>query len=193
MPLTNKTFTLLALPLCAALTACAADPQDDADLVESDELPSESSQALQSVPESLAVPAGNHLGFWLPAKGVQIYKCALAASGSYTWTFVEPEADLFGPFGKIVVGHHYVGPTWEAFDGSTVVASKVAGETVDATAIPWLLLKAVSNTGPGLMAKVTYIQRLYTVGGLAPSTGCDADHAGAEADVPYTATYTFYR
>jgi hypothetical protein len=54
------------------------------------------------------------------------------------------------------------------------------------------LLKAISNTGKGLLSKVTYVQRLYTEAGIAPANGCDADHVGASADVPYTATYAFY-
>jgi hypothetical protein len=43
------------------------------------------------------------------------------------------------------------------------------------------------------MADVSYIQRLDTAGGLAPTTGCDASHVGAIARVDYTATYFFYR
>ena len=105
--------------------------------------------------------------------------------------FRAPEADLFGKRGRIA-GSHYAGPTWEGLDGSTVVAGRVAGVTVDATAIPWLLLQATSNTGDGRMSDVTFIQRLETVGGLAPATGCDAAHIGAVADVPYTALYAFY-
>jgi len=62
------------------------------------------------------------------------------------------------------------------------------------SAIPWLLLGATSHGGEnGKMTQVTSIQRLSTVGGLAPATGCDADHVGATADVPYDADYFFYR
>jgi uncharacterized protein DUF3455 len=64
--------------------------------------------------------------------------------------------------------------------------------TVDATAIPWLLLKASSNTGKGTMSKVTYVQRVATTAGLAPTTGCDAEHVAALVDVAYTASYYFY-
>jgi hypothetical protein len=39
---------------------------------------------------------------------------------------------------------------------------------------------------------VTYIQRLDTVAGLAPTTGCDATTVGTTARVDYTATYFFY-
>jgi hypothetical protein len=39
---------------------------------------------------------------------------------------------------------------------------------------------------------VKFIQRVQTEGGAAPATGCDADHPGATARVPYTAVYHFY-
>jgi hypothetical protein len=39
----------------------------------------------------------------------------------------------------------------------------------------------------------TYIQRVNTVGGIAPRTGCAvAADAGKQAFVPYTADYFFY-
>ena len=62
----------------------------------------------------------------------------------------------------------------------------------DPTAIPWLLLSAVSTGGPGKLADVTSIQRLNTSGGVAPATGCDAGHVGTNARVPYSADYLFY-
>ena len=63
--------------------------------------------------------------------------------------------------------------------------------TADPTAVPWLLLNAQAATGPGVFDRVTHIQRINTVGGIAPS------HAGGsineEARVPYTTEYLFYR
>jgi hypothetical protein len=69
----------------------------------------------------------------------------------------------------------------------------VAGFTDDPNSIAELLLKASSHQGKGIMDDITYIQRLETVGGLAPTEGCDADHVGVIARVPYSATYFFYR
>ena len=70
--------------------------------------------------------------------------------------------------------------------GEVVQRSPVQG------AIPWLLMRAKSNEGAGALAGVKYIQRVDTVGGVAPSSGCDAAHAGAEARVEYSANYDFY-
>jgi hypothetical protein len=139
-----------------------------------------------AVPSTLAVPDGNQLAFFFGAIGVQIYQCNAAR-----WVFQAPEANLYNN-GDQLAGTHYAGPTWEAVDGSKVVGAKVAAFTPDPTAIPWLLLRAVSHDGDGRMAKVTFIQRLDTTGGLAPSTGCDTTSAGAIARVDYTATYFFY-
>ena len=58
--------------------------------------------------------------------------------------------------------------------------------------VPWLLLKGISPTGSGLLSKVEFIRRSDTQGGAAPATGCDVQHAGELARVPYTATYSFY-
>jgi hypothetical protein len=136
---------------------------------------------------SIAVPDGNKVASHVYAVGVQIYRW----NGS-AWVFVAPAAVLYANAdydGQ--VGTHYIGPTWESNSGSKVVGARLAGCTPDPTAIPWLLLQAVTSDGPGVFHRVTYIQRVSTVGGLAPATPGSA--VGEEAQVPYTAEYFFYR
>lgn len=179
----------VVMMLLAAMGGCAAaDPAEQG--AEIDGAAAALRYRSPEVPAALAVPEGNRLAFLFDATGVQIYACQANATG-YGWVFVAPEAELFKSSGRLA-GTHYAGPTWEALDGSTVVAARVAGYVDDPTAIPWLLLNAVSHTGEGKMAKVSFIQRLETAGGLAPTTGCDADHVGAQAAIDYTATYYFY-
>ena len=138
------------------------------------------------VPAALEVPAGNKVAFHAFAAGVQIYEW----SGS-AWVFVAPEAVLFADAGGHgEVGIHYAGPTWESESGSKVVGARVASSPA-AGAIPWLLLRAVSTEGPGIFARVTYIQRVNTTGGTAPGT--PGSVAGTRVGVPYTAEYVFYR
>ena len=65
-------------------------------------------------------------------------------------------------------------------------------------AIPWLLLQVVgAQDGPSgghTLTATTFIQRLNTSGGVAPSEGCDSStDVGEEAFVPYTADYFFYK
>ena len=184
---------LISLAGCLLAFGCAADvgtgPEGSEPLVQVE------SEALSSpctpAPAALTVPDGNRLAFRLDAEGVQIYACKATAAGGYGWAFVAPEADLMTRGGH-VVGLHYAGPTWELYDGSSVVGAKIAGASVDTTAVPWLLLSAASHNGQGFMSIVTYIRRVDTAGGLAPATGCDVDHVGAQARVDYTATYEYW-
>jgi len=61
-----------------------------------------------------------------------------------------------------------------------------------AGAIPWLLLGAKSVGPEGAFSRVTSIQRVNTVGGVAPKAGCSQDNAGTPARIPYTADYYFF-
>jgi hypothetical protein len=144
------------------------------------------------VPAALQVPSGNKVSFHVYAVGVQIYTAAVSPTDptKFVWTFKAPEAVLFDSDGD-VVGIHYAGPTWESDSGSKVVGARLAGATVDATAIPWLLLKAKTTEGPGILERTTYIQRVNTAGGLTQATA--PTQAGQEARVPYAAEYYFYR
>src|SRR5262249_15208780 len=119
------------------------------------------------------------------AVGVQIYRC-----DGTTPTFVAPRADLHGDNGKRIA-IHFAGPTWKARDGS-----RAAGGFADRP-IPWLLLAATSPTSApdgDRLTHTTYVQRLATVGGVAPAAStCTAGSAGATAEVPYTADYVFWK
>jgi hypothetical protein len=135
----------------------------------------------------LAVPDGNKLAHRVYAEGVQIYRW-----NGTSWVFVAPEALLFSNANSNgVTGIHYAGPTWESNSGSTVVGVVLERCTPDSSAIPWLLLEAVSAEGPGIFKDVTYIQRVNTVGGLAPAA--PGAVINEEARVPYTTEYFFYK
>jgi hypothetical protein len=186
----KNTSAIVASLIACALAACGGT------LRQEDEPTGNSAASLShdrppAVDPAIAVPAGNELAFALEGVGVQIYACNATASG-YAWVFTAPEANLLNEHGK-VVGKHFAGPTWEWLkDQSTVVGAKVAAVTVDTSAIPWLLLRAASNSGDGKMSRITFIQRLSTSGGNAPSSGCDASTVGAVARVGYTAKYYFF-
>jgi hypothetical protein len=146
------------------------------------------------VPLILQVPGGQTVLLKAHAKGVQIYQCVATAAdpGKFDWSFKAPEADLTNEGGK-KIAKHYAGPTWEANDGSKVVGA--VQQKTDAPrpgAVPWLLLKAKTNEGIGTFAKVTYIQRVDTEGGVAPAAGCDKAHVNTEERVDYKANYYLY-
>ena len=178
----NKpTASALALLLCGGLTALATDNR-------APEIPPQIAQ--------IVVPTGNTVHFHGFGVGVQIYTW-----NGTSWGNAVPEATLFDDEGNVVVTHfgvfdvngRFVGPAWESNSGSRVVGAlpPIAG-TVDPTAIPWLRLSAVpeSLVGPGILADTTYIQRVNTTGGKAPSE--DGTVVGQVARVPYTADYFFY-
>jgi hypothetical protein len=97
-------------------------------------------------------------------------------------------------------------PTWESsLDSSEVWGNKIGSISAGSdptcpnnSSIPCLLLQAIGSVpGPngfGIMTKTTYIQRLNTNGGIAPSTGCALPtDVGSQVLVPYTADYYFYQ
>jgi hypothetical protein len=190
----HNRISLIALVLSLAQLGCAAEQGEasgDSAAVESQAMRGLHEDSAPPLPSpTLAVPDGNQLVFDFDAVGVQIYACQSIATG-YAWVFQAPEARLYR-HGR-VVGSHFAGPTWEYRDGSKVVGSKLAAFTANPSAIPELLLQAVSHEGEGRMSNVTYIQRLETTGGVASTTGCDAAHVGDTARVAYTATYYFYK
>ena len=145
-----------------------------------------------AVPAAL-VPAGETAVGRVAARGVQIYECrAKTGATGAEWAFVGPEAELLDASGA-PAGKHYAGPHWEDRDGSRIVGSvKARADAPIAGAIPWLLLTTRSVGGSGRLAKVTSIQRVNTVGGVAPVGGCDAGTLGRSARVPYTADYVLF-
>jgi hypothetical protein len=177
-----RSSLLLAYALAAALLAvggCASAPTITA----------------PEVPAALRPPAGEMLFLEARGSGVQIYECAPKPDRpvTYAWIFRGPEAALVDSSGHSM-GKHYAGPTWESNDGSSVVGKVQAQDPgPSANAIPWLLLTAKATAGSGTFSVTTSIQRLKTVGGVAPSEACGASNAAQVARVPYTATYYFYR
>jgi hypothetical protein len=145
-----------------------------------------------AVSAPLQPPAGSTLALRLHAEGAQVYVCkASMPAGTFAWTLKAPDAKLFDASGA-QVGTHFGGPTWQSsVDGSAVIGAKVADAPVAGT-IPWLLLKAQANAGNGVFSRITSVQRVDTVGGLTPSSGCDASADGTEQPVTYSANYYFY-
>ncbi len=151
--------------------------------------------ALPDVPATLHPPGGQVVYLEALATGVQIYECVSKpdAPSAYEWAFRAPEAALVDRSGRSL-GKHYAGPMWESVDGSTVVGeAKARDPGPKQSAIPWLLLSAKATTGGGTFGQAKSIQRLQTVGGVAPSELCSATNAKQMARVPYTASYYFYR
>jgi hypothetical protein len=163
------------------------------------------------VPPDLQVPAGNEAFREGHAVGTQNYIC-LPSGSSFTWTLFGPQATLFNDHDRQIITHFLSSnpdesgmarATWQhSRDTSAVWAMAIASSSdstfVEPGAIPWLLLQVVGTepgpTGGERLTRTTFIQRLNTSGGVAPSTGCaGSGDIGNRALVPYTSDYFFYK
>ncbi len=176
----NKRFSITAILLALCLGGCAGF---------------DSSRARVKVPHKLQPGVSESMAIVVPAKGVQIYECRAKKDqqGVYEWAFVGPEAELFDLRGNRI-GRHYAGPHWESADSSRIVGTlKERADAPVADWIPWLLLAAKSVGPEGAFSKVTNIQRVNTVGGVAPRADCSQAALGTPARVDYTADYYFLK
>ena len=147
-----------------------------------------------SLPEPVRVPAGNSVTLETLGTGEITYECREKkdTAGTFEWAFVAPVATLWDMQQKNI-GKYYGGPTWEAMDGSKVTGKQVAVAPASAGNIPLQLVKADPAMGSGAMTGVTYIQRLETKGGVAPSAACNTAAVGTKQQVSYQAKYVFYK
>ena len=166
-----------ALLLCAVAASTAQAGTDN--------------RAPDDVPPQIAVSSlTNKVSFHGFGVGFQIYTW----DGS-SWGHVVPDATLFDDEGNVVATHFAVpsgNPAWQSNSGSRVVgALPPTAVIVDTNSIPWVRLQPLTTEGPGVFADTTFIQRVHTVGGKAPTT--PGSFVGQRAPVAYTADYFFYR
>jgi Protein of unknown function (DUF3455) len=168
-----------------------------------------------SVPSDLVVPSGNKPFLVGHAFGTQNYVClpSAASTTGFAFTLFTPEATLLDENDEQVITHFF-GPNpaepgviraaWQhSRDSSTVWAKVVNSPSTDPlfvapNSIPWLLLQEAGvqagPTGGDVLTSTTFIQRVNTHGGVAPSSGCSAPtDVGNKAFMPYTADYFFYK
>ena len=148
-----------------------------------------------ALPDAVKVPAGNRVAMETVGAGDITYECRTKANTAdqFEWVFVGPEATLNDRSGKRI--GRYFGPpaTWESMDGSKVTGAQLAVSPAGAANIPLQLVKANPAMGAGAMQGVTYIQRVATQGGIAPSVACAAFSLGNRQIVKYQADYIFWR
>ena len=174
------------------------------------------------VPANIQVPAGNRLFLVGHAAGTQNYICVPSGAG-VRFVLFTPQAALFDEEGgqltshyfspnpfevntdPKVLGAHTIRATWlDSKDSSTVWGQVRPGHSstdpsfVEPGAIPWLLVTIVGAqdgpTGGDRLSGTTFVQRLNTQGGVAPSTGCTSlADIGNMTFVPYTTDYYFYK
>ncbi len=174
--------TAIALSAVTLITACASGPM----MKPFDQT---------GLPAAVQVPAGNKVFWETVGVGEITYECRAkaGAAGQFEWVFVGPDAKLNDRGGK-QVGKYYGPPaTWEGMDGVKLTATQVAVAPNGTGNIPLQLVKANPASGMGAVNGTTYIQRVATMGGVAPAMACAAGNVGAKQIVKYQADYIFWR
>ena len=169
------------------------------------------------VPDNLVVLEGNTAFLVGHAIGTQNYVC-LPSGGGFAYVLFTPEATLFDKNDKQIITHYFspnltptdpneaadtIRATWQDSDTSTVWAKAIASAShtsdpdfVADGAVAWLNLMVVgAQDGPrggDTLSDTTFIQRLNTSGGVAPTDCTSSADVGKEAFVPYTADYFFF-
>jgi hypothetical protein len=162
-------------------------------------------------PANLQAPADQRAFLIAHAIGTQNYMClpSATAPGGTAWTLVGPQATLFDEEADQLITH-FLSPNpdeggvaraaWQHSRDTSAVWAVMQQSSTDPVwvapgAIPWFLLRVVGSdegsNGRGRIDQTTFIQRVNTVGGMAPSAPCV--EIGARSFVPYEADYVFYR
>jgi hypothetical protein len=167
-----------------------------------------------SVPDRLQPPEGNQVFLIGHAFGTQDYVCTASGAG-VAFVLTTPEAVLFDNPARRIINHFFspnpveggtIRATWQSTRDSSVFWGAVNKSATFQTdpdfvaqdAIAWLLVSqtgVLDGVGGGdTLSKATFVQRVNTVGGLAPSVGCNSPaDIGHTAFVPYEADYVFFK
>ena len=175
------------------------------------------------VPEKVQVPEGAKPFLVGHARGTQNYVCLPSGAAFAWTLFTPEATLFRGRHKQIithffapnpcepntnarVVANGAIRAAWQTSDTSTVWAAADPAHTATSTsdpdfvepgAVAWLLLTVVGAqdgpSGDDTLSETTFIQRLNTSGGVAPSSGCSAlADVGHQAFIPYRADYFFY-
>ena len=172
------------------------------------------------VPDDIKVPEGNVVFLVGHATGTQNYSCLPCdpskpgCANGVAFALFTPQATLFNGQVEQITTHFFspnpfekgvIRATWQHSLDTSTVWGRVDGSSTDPRfvrpgSIAWLLVNVkdvgtlAGPTGGDILTKTTFIQRLNTAGGVAPSSGCSSQaDIGRPAFVPYKADYFFYR
>jgi hypothetical protein len=200
-PITRQIIKLFSVATCASVftlfTAVSSQAGQREDLTP------------PRVPNDIQVPAEAELFLIGHAVGTQNYVCVPSGAG-FVFNLFTPEATLFNDDAQQIITHFFspnpnpkdggaIRATWEHSRDTSTVWGAVTGQvTVRQDSIAWLRVEikgAVAGpTGGTKLTRTKFVQRINTVGGLPPSTGCSsATDVGTKAFIPYTADYLFYK
>jgi hypothetical protein len=148
-----------------------------------------------ALPTAVQVPAGQRVVLETVAKGDITYTCSAKAgmAGQFEWVFTGPKA-VMTLRNKQNIGTYFGPPaTWLHNDGSVVTGMQVAVAPNNPSSIPLQLVKANPKAQAGVFAETTYIQRVNTVGGIAPKLPCLMGNVSEKQTVEYSSDYIFWK
>ena len=174
-------FSLLTMPLLAACAASAPSVAVDT----------------STLPAEVRVPAGNKPSLALKAVGTMIWKCDYKGpftDQKYEWQLDQPDLKLLDNQGK-QVGRLFGSPAqFDHWAASNITVTPVAEAPAGSDNLPLALVKANPATGsPGPLTGTTYVQRVATKGGIAPTADCNWMNVRQTRQAPFEAEYVFYR
>jgi hypothetical protein len=124
-------------------------------------------------------------------RGAQIYACTAQPGGTFAFTQHNVNAILHSGIRHSFVTADVGPPQWIAADASAVTGTLITRTPNGTGNIAELDLAATQSGAPtGRLANVVEIERLNTLGGVAPAGTCDP-HAQPTVSVPYHADYLF--
>lgn len=172
----KKQIVYGVLALAVALTFSNVSPAQKARPIE---LPAECSQ--------IQVPEGNSIAYRVYGLGVKDYSW-----DGTKWVEGGIIANLYAtPNFQGQVGTHHGGPTWISNSGGLVTGEEEYDCSPDSNSISWQRVRAVEVDGIGMFSDTTFVQRVNTSGGNAPTNPGTYD--GQPVNVPFAAEYIFYR
>jgi hypothetical protein len=145
------------------------------------------------LPAAVQVPRGFQVALETTGTGQIKYMCRANASGSHAWALAQVTAKLVDRKGKPIID--YTGPpaSFAHEDGSTISASALAQVPSSPGNLTFQLFAVDKVNKLGTLMGMTHIQRVATVGGVAPAKPCDASFLNASEMVNFQADYIFYR
>ena len=186
-PSFSKTATLLAVTV-GALAACSTNMPGLSGLLTNQ----------SGLPEAIRVPAGFQIALEARGSGELLYTCQAInrAPYQYAWLLQTSSVRLQDNYGRTINYYPGTRSRWVHSDGSQVVTEASVEAAADSANLPQQRAKVAVPSAPGVtgvLAKVSYVQTLRSVGGVVTTKSCIAGNLGMQVSVPLASDYVFWQ
>jgi hypothetical protein len=145
------------------------------------------------IPDRIKAPVGHSLLLRAYARGVQVYACPDSPAPAPFAVLLKNERP-----GEDLLAIHFLESNdlvWQALDGSKCLGDRTNARDLlspDPESISWSLIPARGAGSPGLLSRVTFVQRLFTQGGQIRPDSWKMKLDGNPLLIEFTAQYFFY-